>query len=297
MLWADVVRSITDATGIRFQLQDVAPVSGGGINTAFYLNGRRTTGETVRYFVKCNRVGLLDMFVAEADGLRELGEAGAIRVPSPVCHGACGGQVWLITEYIDFTAPGVSSHARLGEQLARQHRSSADRFGWRRNNTIGSNEQLNTWTDSWIRFFRDQRLGFQLDLAAQRGFTGSLQDKGQHLQADLAAFFSGYSPQPSLLHGDLWRGNRGFDRAGDPVIFDPAVYYGDREADIAMTELFGGFDAGFYAAYREAWPLDDAYYVRKILYNLYHILNHANLFGGGYARQAESMMDHLLAEC
>ena len=114
--------------------------------------------------------------------------------------------------------------------------------------------------------------------------------------ADLDLFFSGYSPVPSLLHGDLWGGNYAFDSAGRPVIFDPAVYYGDREADLAMTELFGGFNREFYAGYQKAWPLDAGYEVRKVLYNLYHILNHANLFGGGYASQAESMMDRLLAE-
>lgn len=109
-------------------------------------------------------------------------------------------------------------------------------------------------------------------------------------------FFDGYSPLPSLLHGDLWSGNVAFARDGEPVIFDPAVYYGDREADLAMTELFGGFDTSFYAAYQSAYPLDAGYPVRRTLYNLYHILNHANLFGGGYVRQAEAMMDRLLAE-
>jgi len=134
------------------------------------------------------------------------------------------------------------------------------------------------------------------ELAARNGFTGSLQIKGERLMADMDVFFSTYRPQPSLLHGDLWAGNRAFDTAGQAVIFDPAVYYGDHEADIAMSELFGAFGADFYAAYNEAWPLDGGYAVRKILYNLYHILNHANLFGGAYASQAESMIDRLLAE-
>jgi len=276
-------------------LHNLASVSGGSINTAFCLNGM-SAGNAVRYFAKCNRAELLDMFVAEAAGLRELVRAGAIRVPLPVCHEASDGQAWLVTEYIDFGRSGAHSAACMGKQLAALHRCDAGRFGWYRDNTIGLTPQINTQGDSWINFFRDQRLGFQLDLAAQHGFSASLQEKGERLQADLSIFFSSYRPQPSLLHGDLWGGNRGFDRAGNPVLFDPAVYYGDREADIAMTELFGGFDAGFYAAYCDAWPLDDGYRVRKILYNLYHILNHANLFGGGYARQAESMMDHLLAE-
>src|SRR5208283_1970991 len=141
---------------------------------------------------------------------------------------------------------------------------------------------------------REQRLGFQLDLAARKGYGGKLQELGHQLMERLPEFFEGYHPQPSLLHGDLWGGNHACTSDGAPVIFDPAPYYGDREADLAMTELFGGFDQEFYTAYRAAWPPDAGYTTRRILYNLYHILNHANLFGGGYARQAEGMMQSLL---
>ncbi len=122
-----------------------------------------------------------------------------------------------------------------------------------------------------------------------------LQRLGEKLMDTLPAFFAGYTPQPSLLHGDLWSGNHAFLADGTPVIFDPAAYYGDRECDLAMTELFGGYSAEFYAAYRAAYPLDAGYATRRDLYNLYHILNHANLFGGGYTRQAEQMMQRLLA--
>jgi fructosamine-3-kinase len=142
-------------------------------------------------------------------------------------------------------------------------------------------------------FWRDQRLGYQLKLAARSG--RDFLKKGERLLADLGAFFQNYRPAPSLLHGDLWSGNVGVARQ-QPVVFDPAVYYGDRETDVAMTELFGGFSGRFYQAYRETWPLDDGYPVRKTLYNLYHVLNHFNLFGGGYGSQAEHMMDSLLSE-
>ncbi|HLF24376.1 MAG TPA: fructosamine kinase family protein, partial [Burkholderiales bacterium] len=134
-----------------------------------------------------------------------------------------------------------------------------------------------------------------LDLAKRNGYAGKLQDAGEKLLARVAQFFAGYAPASSLLHGDLWSGNAAQDGAGAPVLFDPAVYYGDREADIAMTELFGGFSSSFYAAYRSTFPLDSGYTVRKNLYNLYHVLNHLNLFGGGYLRQAERMIDALLA--
>ena len=133
-------------------------------------------------------------------------------------------------------------------------------------------------------------------MAARKGGGGSLQRKGAELMECCQSLFTDYMPPPSLLHGDLWSGNCAFSANGAPLIFDPAVYYGDREADIAMTELFGGFGGDFYAAYNEAWPLDAGYKVRKTFYNLYHIINHFNLFGGGYASQAEGMIDRLLAE-
>jgi fructosamine-3-kinase len=133
-------------------------------------------------------------------------------------------------------------------------------------------------------------------LAAENGHRGQLQRLGDQLMARFAVLID-HAPSPSLLHGDLWGGNLAFSTDGEPVIYDPATYYGDREAEIAMTELFGGFSADFYAAYRDAWPIDEGYRVRKTLYNLYHVLNHLNLFGGGYGGQARLMMERLLAEC
>jgi fructosamine-3-kinase len=150
--------------------------------------------------------------------------------------------------------------------------------------------------DDWIDFWRERRLGFQLDLAARNGLRGALQTQGRQLMDALPALFAHYRPAPSLLHGDLWGGNWGADAAGNPVIFDPAVYFGDREADLAMTELFGGFSRAFYDAYDAAYPLDKGYETRKTLYSLYHVLNHFNLFGGGYGGQAQRMIQQLLAQ-
>jgi fructosamine-3-kinase len=163
-------------------------------------------------------------------------------------------------------------------------------------NTIGSTPQKNTPRQDWVAFWREQRLGYQLQLAARQGHGGALQRQGEQLLEYLPDFFTDHRPQASLLHGDLWSGNYSIDSQGQPVIFDPAVYFGDREADLAMTELFGGFGAEFYAAYNSSWPLEPGYAVRKTLYNLYHILNHLNLFGGGYLSQAQRMIQHLLAE-
>ncbi len=288
---AAIAASIAQTTARPCVIRRQQAVSGGSINSAY-----RMDTEDQRYFVKLNRAEYLAMFEAEADGLQELARAAAIRTPVPVCTGAAAGQCWLVTEYIEFGGHHVASERCFGAQLAQMHRCSASQFGWFRDNTIGVTPQYNGQMNDWIAFYRERRLHVQLKLAERNGFGASLLRKGERLLQNMGAFFTSYSPQPSLLHGDLWGGNFAFDLHGNPVIFDPAVYYGDREADLAMTELFGGFGADFYAAYRQAWPLDDGYGVRKTLYNLYHILNHANLFGGGYAAQAERMMDQLLSD-
>jgi fructosamine-3-kinase len=145
-----------------------------------------------------------------------------------------------------------------------------------------------------VNFWRRPRQGFQLELAARNGLGRDIQHLGERLMEAFPTLMD-HAPSPSLLHGDLWGGNLGHDDQGNPVIYDPATYYGDREAEIAMTELFGGFGAAFYDAYNAAWPLDAGYRTRRTFYNLYHILNHANMFGGGYVGQARRMMEQLLA--
>lgn len=287
-LLAAVSRAISNATGLPFEAMASDAIGGGCINQVFSLSDGRC-----RYFVKIHDAGKLSMFEAEAAGLEALAAAHGVRVPRPLCNGVAAGRAFLVLEHLELL--GCGDAARLGAQLAQQHRLTQDRFGWTRDNTLGSTPQPNVWTDDWVRFWRDRRLGFQLELAAQNGM-GSLQREGDALLARFDALFADYRPQPSLLHGDLWGGNHGFLADGTPVIFDPAVYFGDRECDLAMTELFGGFAPDFYAAYRESWPLDAGYATRRTLYNLYHILNHANLFGGGYAAQAQRMMAQLLAE-
>ncbi len=288
-LWEAIADHISQARGRGLRLEAPRPVGGGCINAAYVV-----ASEGERFFVKTNAASGVEMFEAEAQGLQEIASSGAVRAPCPICWGGTGEGAYLVLEYLDLGGRGGGE--RLGEKLAGMHRHTRSCFGWHRDNTIGSTPQINTESADWVAFWRDQRLGFQLDLAARNGYGGRLQHKGERLLADIGALFAGYSPRPSLLHGDLWSGNYAVDRAGEPVIFDPAVYYGDREADLAMTELFGGFAAGFYAAYRDAWPLDPGYEVRKVLYNLYHILNHLNLFGGGYGSQAEHMADRLLAQ-
>jgi fructosamine-3-kinase len=247
-----------------------------------------------RYFVKTLAAPHVAMLEAEADGLRELANAGAIRVPMPVSCASAGECAFLALEWLEVGRGGRD--AALGSALARLHRTTADKYGWRRDNTIGATPQDNGWNDDWATFFRDRRIARQLALAARNGCGERLQRDGEKLLAAIPLLLSGHAPPPSLLHGDLWSGNAARLASGEPVVYDPAVYYGDRETDLAMTELFGGFDAEFYAAYRAAWPIDAGYRVRRTLYNLYQVLNHFNLFGGGYRKQAETMIAHLLAE-
>jgi len=286
---AELAAAIGRATGTPFEVRGTSAARGGDISEAFTLgDGTRT------FFVKTQPAARLDMFESEATGLAELAAANAVSVPQVLCHGIAAGKAYLVLEHLPLEPHGDA--AQLGRQLAQQHRVSAAQFGWTRDNWIGATPQPNARADDWVDFWREQRLGFQLKLAAQNGFSGPLQRDGETLMAGLAGLFSDYRPQASLLHGDLWGGNHGYLAEGTPVIFDPAVYFGDRECDLAMSELFGGFAPDFYAAYREAWPLDAGYAVRKTLYNFYHILNHANLFGGGYAAQAQRMIAQLLAQ-
>ena len=236
------------------------------------------------------------MFDAEAEGLHAIAQTGAVRVPTPLCTGEDAGPL--------LAGAGVSgSRARRRRNdggagatacaacIARARNASAGIA----TTPSAPRRSRTAWTASWIEFWRTQRLGFQLELAARNGYGGSLQRRGEQLLAQLDALLA-HDPAPSLLHGDLWGGNAAATPAGEPVLFDPACYFGDREADLAMTELFGGFAPAFYSAYRDTWPVDAGYGVRRDLYNLYHVLNHLNLFGGGYRAQAEGMIERLLSE-
>ena len=289
--WPEIAAAISSATAEAFAVEESHAVGGGCINRAYSISdGKR------HYFVKLNEAGAVEMFAAEAEALLALQATATVRVPAPICWGATHEAAYLVQEYLEFGPSTTSGAETLGVRLAHLHRHCGERHGWHRDNTIGSTPQRNTTNGDWLQFWRENRLAYQLRLAARHGFGGSLQRKGERLLDALPQLLAGHRPPPSLLHGDLWSGNYAVLRDGQPVIFDPASYYGDRETDLAMTELFGGYPPRFYAAYREHYPVDDGYRLRKTLYNLYHILNHANLFGGGYAGQAEHMMDALLSE-
>ena len=289
--WQTVIEQIEQATGQDFSLVKVNAMHGGDINQVYHLQGAELS-----YFVKLNDASLLSMFEVEALGLHELAQTNTLRIPKPVASGIVGSSAFLVMEYVELASLHAASQQELGQKLAQLHQKQQAYFGWHHDNYIGSNPQKNTRDSDWVRFWQEQRLTAQLQLAADNGYTGKVQQLGVQLYQCIPDFFTSYQPQASLLHGDLWSGNAASDSAGQAIIYDPACYYGDRETDIAMTELFGGFSADFYAAYNEVWALDSGYKTRKTLYNLYHILNHLNLFGSGYLRQAEGMMQQLISE-
>ena len=288
--WQSIIGHIEQTTGRAFSVRQQQSMAGGSINNAFLLTGDDET----QYFVKTNLSGQQAMFEAEASGLQEMASSNTIKVPKPVCFGENQSQSYIVLEYLDMSGP--ADQVILAEQLAAMHQKTVDQFGWEMNNTIGATFQSNAWTDNWLDFWSQQRLGFQLKLAADNGYGGLLQSLGEKLLIEMPKLFAGRKIKASMLHGDLWGGNVAGLKDGTPVIFDPAFYYGDREADLAMTYVFGGFSPDFYASYQNVFPLDDGFAVRKTFYNIYHIINHLNLFGDGYHGQSIHMLEQVLSE-
>lgn len=310
-MWTQIATRISEVTGKNFEINQRRSVAGGCIN-----QGYAVTGNTGTYFVKFNQASKLEMFEAEALGLRQMLATQTIRVPKPICVGTAVEYAYIVLEWLELgNGNNTQSWEALGCQLAAMHcwhpflgttasnsqsstfpnppectQGSQNKFGWDVNNTIGSTPQINTWTANWAEFFAEYRLGYQFKLARRRGGHFPLETK---VMAAIPKLLN-HQPQPSLVHGDLWGGNAGITTSGEPLIFDPAAYIGDHEVDLAMTELFGGFPTAFYRGYNDIWTIEEGYKRRKILYNLYHILNHFNLFGGGYASQANRMMEQIL---
>ncbi len=287
--WQPVRQMLIDKSGLKVGKLVAIPVSGGDINRAYRLNDGQH-----RFFIKTNSPDRLMMFEAEMIGLNEILTSSSIRTPRAFGCGLVGDQSFIVMEYLELS--GRPDPVLLAQQLATMHRYTRDQCGFEDDNTIGSTPQVNSFSRDWVGFWQQQRLGYQLSLAMTNGFGNELFDSGMRLNEQVSNFFSDYTPLASLLHGDLWSGNQGADSHGNPVIYDPACYYGDHEADLAMMELFGSPGQRFFDAYDELFPIDAGYYVRRELYNLYHILNHANLFGASYLSQAKQMITSLLAQ-
>lgn len=290
-LLAHLLAAIGRADGVTARLADIVELGGGSISRAFRLQT-----DQGRYFLKLHGAAHHAMFEAEADGLAALARCPGVRIPRVVATGICHRSAYLLLEHIELRPLARDASRRAGRALADLHRVTGPRFGWTRDNFIGSTPQPNAEDDDWPHFFAHRRLAPQLDLARRQGVTGRVIADGERLLEKLPALFAGDAPVPSLLHGDLWSGNAALDETGTLTLFDPAVHYGDRESDLAMMHLFGGFPADLLAAYDEAWPLADGFAPRRTLYQLYHVLNHLNLFGAGYQAQAERMLRSLLTE-
>lgn len=282
-----VANAIAETLG--WKASDVRPVavSGGSIAGSWRLQTKRNSA-----FVKTMAASGAGMLDAERDGLERLAGSGALRTPSVLGYGTIGDTSWLALEWLELQPLDGTSSSTLGRQLCDLHRCSAARFGLARDNFIGATTQPNTQTADWREFLFEHRLGFQLQLLSNRG-SGPGASARRRLESAWTRRFCDYAPPPALLHGDLWGGNAAMLPDGQPVVFDPAVHFGDRECDLAMADLFGGFGQAFFDAYEAQWPLAPGWEQRRRFYKLYHLLNHANLFGGHYVSASMRLIDEL----
>lgn len=281
---AQVVESaVRAALGNAWHLRAARRIGGGSIAESWRLET-----DARPLFLKTGAA--THPFDAEAQALEEVAATHTVRVPRPIACGVAGALGFLVLEWIDLHDDG--DWAAAGAALAALHGATRDTYGWHRDNTIGATPQFNAPAKDWATFYRERRLRPQFRCARERGLRALAALEEAACRA-CDALLAGEAPPASLLHGDLWRGNLGFDAAGRVVVFDPATYCGDAETDLAMARLFGGFSASFFAAYDAARPPRPGRGERLKLYQLYHVLNHANLFGGGYVTQARSLIGAL----
>ena len=284
-MWHFISEQISQSIGEDFICNDVRDIPEGDSHQAFRISdGKR------RFFVKTNEKNQIENFNAEADGLAHLAQAQLFKVPKVVTQGIVSDRSFLVLEFIHLTQGDSAHWHQFGKNLALLHQQhSQQMYGWQEDNYIGRSVQINQWHKKWSVFFAEQRIGYMLQMLAEQGNTLANIDK---VVSSVETILAGHAPQASMLHGDLWKGNTGFFK-GQAVIYDPAFYYGDRETDIAMTELFGRFPEQFYQAYNAQWPLDAEYEYRKPIYQLYHTLNHALTFGGYYIDSAKQVLKNL----
>ena len=281
----------TNASGLNF---DINTCHGGDTHRSYRVAINGSADEHDCLFVKVNDLAKVNVLNSEFESLQRLNNIQMSAYPKALMFKTDQHNCYLVMTYHDLVPLNENSSAQLGENLAEQHLQTAERFGWESDNYIGLSLQTNTKNKSWLDFYHQQRLAPQLMLAINNGLDSDLINQIQNIQESLESYFEGYEPVPSLLHGDLWSGNVSFERSlSKPILYDPAPYYGDREADIAMTRLFGSFPQSFYQAYQAVYPLHIDYEKRKPLYNLYHALNHFNLFGHGYTSMIRSLLSKL----
>lgn len=283
---------ITGSIGLGGEVLGLRPVGGGDTSQTYLLQAGHGS-----VFVKIESTNRADLLAAEADGLQALASSACVRVPDVLGLGIfkAGDGSWLALEALSLKSRSPSIDRRLGGQLAEMHRHQGKAFGWHRDNYLGPMPQSNATAPDWGEFFSRQRLAPQIDRLRDAGAAPAVSRLVQPLLAAWHRLNADHDPAPSLLHGDLWAGNAAALSDATPVIYDPAVHYGDRECDLAMADLFGGYAEAFFSAYQQAWPLPRGWQQRRGFYQLYHLLNHANLFGGGYAARVEQSMQALIA--
>lgn len=284
-MWHFISEQIGQAINQDFICDDIREAKQGDTHQAFKISdGKR------RFFVKVNKKRQLLNFESEVEGLQHLKDTQLFRVPKVITIGTVSDHSFLVLEHISMTQGDEDSWFQFGANLATMHKEQTqEMYGWQEDNYIGQSPQPNKWHKKWGVFFAEQRIGFMLQLLAEKGH--KLVNIDRTVES-VKTLLNGHQPSASMLHGDLWAGNTGFHNQ-QAVMFDPAFYYGDREADLAMTELFNKFPAAFYQGYDSIWPVEQDYQYRKSIYQLYHLLNHALLFGGHYIQSAESTLKNL----
>ena len=286
-IWQKIEQEITDKTACSFVIQNKRSVPGGDINQSFCISG----GD-VKYFVKINASHRLEMFETEISSLTALMQANCFIIPRVIVSGMFEQESYLVLEFLELAS--IGNESLFGHKLSQLHSVAASQFGFEQDNFIGRTVQINPWNANWGEFFTHNRLSHQFELLAENNLKLSSQSQVSDLLKILPDYLNEHNPRPALVHGDLWQGNYSYTAEGQPVLYDPAVYYADHEVDLAMLELFGAPGENFFESYCELLMIKKGYFLRKEIYNLYHILNHANLFGGGYLRQSEEQIKKIL---
>jgi protein-ribulosamine 3-kinase len=286
MSWKNsLIEILSKEYNIPIKIHDATAVRGGSINESFTIS--TSAG---KFFVKKNSASLYPkMFELEAKGLQILSGKSILKVPEVIASSQFENVAFLILEHIESGKKGFDFWDHFAKGLAQLHKNNVDYFGLDHDNYIGSLHQSNKKHNNWIDFFRIERLEEQVKLARDNGRMGNaVVNSFENFYRKLPNIFP--VEPPALIHGDLWGGNYMVDKQGEPVIIDPAVYYGHREMDLAMTQLFGGFDIKLYEAYHAYFPLEKGWQERMDYCNLYPLMVHVNLFGGGYLNSVQSIL-------
>ncbi|WP_416308359.1 fructosamine kinase family protein [Neptunicella sp. SCSIO 80796] len=284
-MWQHICEQISSSLGARFDCDKPTQLKGDSEQQIYLLENPQ-----YQFFVKLASKGQHQRFESEVLGLEHLRVASAIYIPQVISCGVVAQKSYLVLEYLPFVKPDEKDWRSFGQQLAKLHQFEPQpMYGWQEDNYIGLSVQPNQWHKKWATFFAEQRIGYQLQLLKEKGHELANIDS---IIAKVKELLHNHQPKASLLHGDLWQGNLGFI-LHQSCLFDPACYYGDRETDLAMSELFGQLPMPFYQGYNDIWPVDEGYEYRKSIYQLYHILNHALLFGGNYLASAHTLIVNL----